>query len=126
MPYVPPSFSASNDVLLRVVATAWRKHLTCRVRRCRRENCCTGRKHHYGSPMCMTTMPENETEAMFDYFASTIQVATPQLLAACLAEAKTDEERADIEFRRQVFLYYHSELAFAGLAGPLGSPFVED
>ncbi|URK86670.1 hypothetical protein LP421_20645 [Rhizobium sp. RCAM05350] len=46
-------------------------------------------------------------------------------MAAELAEAKTDDEREMIAFRRQVFLYYHGELARAGLAEPLGPPFVE-
>lgn len=126
MAYVKPQSSPAGDVLFRVAATAWHMHLTCRVRRCRRENCCTGRKHAYGTPLCTIPMPVHEVDAMLDYFATTIQVATPELLAACLAEARTDEERADIEFRREVFLYYHSERAFAGLAEPLGPPFVDE
>lgn len=124
MSHVSPA-STALEVLQRVVSTACRKHLTCRVRRCRRENCCTGRKHKYGTLMCMTFLPLDEIDAMLDDFSATAEVATPQLLAACLAEAKTDEERAEIEYRRQVFLYYHSELAWAGLAEPLGPPFVD-
>ncbi|MBP1858714.1 hypothetical protein [Rhizobium herbae] len=62
---------------------------------------------------------------MFDFLGDTSALATPDLFAARLAEAKTDDEREMIAFRRQIFLYYHAELAKAGLAKPLGPPFID-
>ncbi|WP_455269600.1 hypothetical protein [Rhizobium herbae] len=125
MPYNKPQKSPSNDVMFRVAATVWSNHLVCRVRRCRRECRCLGRMNRFGMPLCAGNMKIADLTDMLDFFGDTAKLATPDLLAAELAMATTDEEREMIAFRRRVFLYYHQELAKAGLEEPLGAPFVE-
>ncbi|OBZ93639.1 hypothetical protein ADU59_20585 [Pararhizobium polonicum] len=126
MPYIkPPPRSPSSDVFLRLAATVWLNHLRCRVRRCRRDGRCLGRVAASGLFFCIRLMKPGDTTEMLDFVADTIELATPELFAAGLAMAKTDEEREMITFRRQVFLYYYSELAKAGLTEPLGPPFIE-
>ncbi len=125
MPYVEPERSPSGDVTLRVAATAWSNHLGCRVRGCRRADRCLGRMNRFGLPLCVGNMSVADSNDMLEFFADTVKLATPDLLAAELAMATTDEERERITFRRQVFLYYHSELANEGLAKPLEPPFIE-
>jgi hypothetical protein len=127
MPYIkPPPRSPSSDVFLRVATTVWLNHLRCRVRRCRRDGHCLGRVAASGSLLCIRPMTTGETEEMLDFVTDTVELATPEAFAAGLARAQTDEEREMIAFRRRVFLYYHHELAKAGLEEPLGPPFVED
>ncbi|WP_349436443.1 hypothetical protein [Pararhizobium sp. A13] len=70
-------------------------------------------------------MPDAEIDEMLDFFANTIELATPEMVAQHLAQAKTDDEREMVAFRRSVFLCHHRELAKAGLGEPLGPPFVE-
>ncbi len=126
MPYIkPPPRSPSSEVFLRVSATVWLNHLRCRVRRCRRDGHCLGKVAASGLLLCTRPMKTGETTEMLDFVADTVELATPEELAAGLANAKTDEEREMIAFRRRVFLYYHQELAKAGLEEPLGPPFVE-
>lgn len=126
MPYIkPPPRSPSSDVFLRVATTVWLNHLRCRVRRCRRDGHCLGRVAASGSFLCIRPMTIGETEEMLDFVTDTVELATPEAFAAGLAGAQTDEEREMIAFRRRVFLYYHHELAKAGLEEPLGPPFVE-
>ncbi len=76
-------------------------------------------------PLCVREMPNAEIDEMLDFFAATIELATPEMVAQRLAQAKTDDEREMIAFRRSVFLSYHQELAKAGLAEPLGPPLIE-
>jgi len=125
MPYVKPSPSPLNDVTFRVAATAWFNHLRCRVRRCRRDGRCLGRQSSHGLLLCVHDMTGAELDDMLNFFVDTANLATPVMFAESLAQAKTDEEREMIEFRRQVFLYYHEQLAKEGLAQPLSPPFVE-
>jgi hypothetical protein len=125
MPYVKPENSPAIDVLFRVAATGWLNHWACGVRRCRRDGRCLGRVNRFGMPLCFRDKPDAEVNEMLDFFADTIELATPEMVAQCLAQAKTEDEREMIEFRRSVFLYYHQELAKAGLAKPLGPPLVE-
>jgi hypothetical protein len=54
-------------------------------------------------------------DEMMNFLANTVELATPDRLAASLATAKTQEEREMIEFRRWLFLHYHAEMAKAGL-----------
>lgn len=124
MPYVKPENSPAIDVLFRVAATGWLNHRGCGVRRCRRDGRCLDRVN---SLECLCVyMPDAEVNEMPDFFADTIDLATPEMVAQCLAQAKTEDEREMIAFRRSVFLYYHQELAKAGLAKPLGPPLIED
>jgi hypothetical protein len=126
MPYIkPPPRSPSSDVFLRVATTVWLNHLRCRVRRCRRDGHCLGRVAASGLFLCIRPMKTGETGVMLDFVTDTVELATPEAFAAGLAMAKTDEEREMVAFRRRVFLYYHQELAKAGLEEPLGPPFVE-
>lgn len=127
MPYIkPPPPSPSSAVFLRVATTVWLNHLRCRVRRCRRDGHCLGRVAASGLVLCVRPMKTEETREMLNFVTDTVELATPEAFAAGLAKAKTDEEREMIAFRRRVFLYYHRELARAGLEEPLGPPFVED
>ena len=121
----PPLHSPSTDVFLRVATTVWPNHLRCHARRCRRDSHCLGRMVASGLILCIRLMKTEETQEMLDFVTNTIELATPEALAAGLAKAKTDEEREMIAFRRHVFLYYHQELARAGLEKPLGPPFIE-
>ncbi len=126
MPYIkPPPRSPSSEVFLRVATTVWLNHLRCRVRRCRRDGHCLGKVAASGLLLCIRPMKTEETREMLDFATNTVELATPEAFAAGLAMAKTDEEREMITFRRRVFLYYHQELAKAGLEEPLGPPFVE-
>lgn len=126
MPYIkPPPRSPSSDVFLRVASTVWLNHLRCRVRRCRRDGHCLGRVAGSGLALCVRPMKTGETREMLDFLADTVELATPEAFAAALAVAKTQDECEMIAFRRCVFLYYHQELAKAGLEEPLGPPFVE-
>jgi hypothetical protein len=124
MPYRKPEHSPAVDVLFRVAATAWLNHWGCGVRRCRRHGRCLG-LDRFGQPLCFHNMPNAEIDEMLDFFAATIELATPEMVAQRLAQAKTDDEREMIAFRRSVFLSYHHELAKAGLAEPLGPPLIE-
>ncbi|MBW9065525.1 hypothetical protein JNB71_19665 [Rhizobium herbae] len=124
MPYRKPEKSPAVEVLFRVAATAWLNHWGCGVRRCRREGRCLG-MGRFGSPFCFRAMSDAEFDEMLDFVANTIELATPDMVAQHLAQAKTDDEREMIAFRRSVFLSYHQELAKAGLAEPLGPPFIE-
>jgi hypothetical protein len=124
MPYVKPEISPATDVMLRVASTVWLNHLACGVRRCRRDCRCLGRTGKFGNPLCVAHMESREITEMLDFCGDTVELATPERVAARLAGAKTDEEREMILFRRQIFLYFHREMAKAGLEEPLGPPFV--
>ncbi|WP_426129852.1 hypothetical protein [Pararhizobium sp. PWRC1-1] len=125
MPYVKPEISPATEVMARVASTFWLNHLACGVRRCRRDCRCLGRTNRFGAPFCVASMESGEITEMLDFCGNTFELATPELVAARLAGAKTDDEREMILFRRQIFLYFHRELARAGLSQPLGPPFVE-
>lgn len=127
MPYIPrPAPTLSSMILFRILATAWLRHFRCRVRRCRRNCRCMGEVFHRSVPQCLRDMPKVETDAMLAFFRESIKLATPERVAESLARATTEEEREMIDFQRRVFLSYHDEMARAGLAEPLGPPFVED
>lgn len=125
MPYIKPEIPPAIDVLFRVAATAWLNHWGCRVRRCRRDGRCLGKAGRFGLPVCVREMSDADTDEMLDFFADTIELATPEMVAQRLGQAKTDDEREMIAFRHSVFLCYHQELAKAGLGEPLGPPFIE-
>lgn len=125
MPDIKPESSPALDVLYHVAATVWPNQWDCRVRRCRRDGRCQDRASRFGMPLCVHDMPDAEIDEMLDFVCSTIELATPERVAQSLAQAKTDEEREMIEFRRRVFLYYYEELAKEGLTPPLGPPFIE-
>jgi hypothetical protein len=125
MPYIAPKPSLSKTIMFRVAAMAWCNHLRCRVRRCRRNSCCLGPVIYFGMPQCVRDASSAETSRMLDFLADTIDLATPERVTESLEQATTNEEREMIAFRRSIFLHYHQELANAGLAEPLGPPFVE-
>lgn len=60
-------------------------------------------------------MKNADVDEMMNFLANTVELATPDRLEARLAQAKTQEEREMIEFRRWLFLRYHAEMAKAGL-----------
>ncbi|HTO32391.1 MAG TPA: hypothetical protein VL202_14635 [Pararhizobium sp.] len=125
MPYIKPQPSPFKTLTFRIAATAWLRHLRCRVRRCRRNGRCMGEAFLAGVPQCVRDMPSAEVNAMLTFFVDTAELATPESVAESLARATMEEEREMIAFRRRIFLSYHDELAKAGLAEPLGPPFVE-
>ncbi|WP_426238486.1 hypothetical protein [Pararhizobium sp. DWP1-1-3] len=125
MPYVKPEISPATEVMVRVASTFWLNHLACGVRSCRRDCRYLARKTRFGHILCVAQMEDREITEMLDFCCDTVELATPQQVAAGLAGAKTDDEREMILFRRQIFLYFHAELAKAGLIEPLGPPFVE-
>lgn len=126
MPFIPPEASPSSQFMLRVVSTVWSQYRRCRVRRCRRARQCLGMTGRYGFLRCALRMDPDEMERMVEFLADTAELATPAMVEQSLAQAKTDDERQAIAFRRNLFLYYHQELAKAGLEEPMGSPFVEE
>lgn len=126
MPFIPPKTTPSSQFMLRVASTVWSQYRRCGVRRCRRACQCLGMTDRHGFLRCALRMDPEEMERMVEFLAKTVELATPAMVEQSLAQAKTDDERQAIAFRRNLFLYYHQELANAGLAKPLGPPFVED
>lgn len=115
MSHSPPPLSPDLKVFFRVAATAWLNHVFCRVRRCRRDGQCLARLAANGEVQCFRQMKNADVDEMMNFLANTVELATPDRLAASLATAKTQEEREMIEFRYWLFRHYHSEKAKAGL-----------
>jgi hypothetical protein len=86
-----------------------------RKRRCRRDGQCLARLAANGEVQCFRQMKNADVDEMMNFLANTVELATPDRLAASLATAKTQEEREMIEFRYWLFRHYHSEKAKAGL-----------
>ncbi len=115
MSHSPPPLSPDLKVFFRVAATAWLNHAFCRVRRCRRDGQCLARLAANGEVQCFRQMKNADVDEMMNFLANTVELSTPDRLAASLARAKTQEEREMIEFRYWLFRHYHSEMVKAGL-----------